>query len=132
MANSKPRMLSPQTARRLICILGLLVIGALVSACGGGGACTAELRTSVLVTVVDQFSAPLSGVTVTYQVNGGTTQSQAHEFNGTYGIAFEVSGLFTIAASKPGYTTSSGSVTVNRDECHVITERITLMLQSGT
>ena len=107
-----------------------------VNACGGGGddgiACTAEARTSVLLTVVDQLNVPLPGVNVTYQVNGGATQIQACETTGRCAIAFEVSGTFSIAASKAGYTPASGTVTVTRDACHVITESLTLTLRSAT
>ena len=115
--------------------LCLIFISA-VSACGGGGddgiACTAEARTSVLLTVVDQLNVPLPGVNVTYQVNGGATQSQRCEITGKCPIAFEVSGVFSIAASKAGYTPASGMVTVSRDVCHVSTESLILTLRSAT
>jgi hypothetical protein len=132
MASSKARLPNPRTATRSIHILGLLVVGTLVGACGDGGTvCTAELRTSVLATVVDQFNAPLAGATATYQVDGGPTQviSCDQFWIGTCLVGYEVSGAFTIAVSRPGYTTSSASVTVDRDECHVITEYVTLVLQ---
>ena len=124
----------------LLCLIGLSA----VSACGGGDegitpssppipstACTTEARTSVLLTAVDHLNAPLPGVNVLYQVNGGTVQNQACESTGTCAIAFEVSGVFSITASKVGYTPASGTVTVTRDECHVITERLTLTLRPG-
>ena len=116
----------------VLCIL--FVSG--VSACGGGKedsiVCTTEARTSLLLTVVDQLNAPLPGVNVTYQVNGGTAQSQACEATGKCAIAFEVSGVFSIAASKAGYTTAPGTVTVTRGVCHVTTESLTLTLRSAT
>jgi hypothetical protein len=71
----------------------------------------------------------LPDVTVNQQVNGRATQSQLSEPSGTCTIALEVSGVFSITASKTGYRASSGTVTVTRDECHVHTERLTLTLQ---
>jgi hypothetical protein len=118
--------------------LGVLVLCALVAACGGGGGggdagvvCTLEARSSVALTVLDASGAPLPGVTVTYQVNGGPTQSQACESNGTCSIGFEVSGTFNLAAAKAGYITNTTAVTVNRDACHVLTERLTLTLRQS-
>lgn len=124
-------MFSPLTATRSIQILGLLVIAALLGACGDGGngtVCTLEARASVVVTVVDQSSAPLSGATATYQVDGGPAQVQACEPNGTCLIGQEVSGVFTIVVTRPGYITSSATVFVNSDQCHVITEYLTQVL----
>ena len=129
----KKRELEP-TSRfmNVLCMLFVLA----VSACGGGEedgiVCTTEARTSVLLTVVDRLNAPLPGVNVTYQVNGGAGQSQACEASGKCAIAFEVSGVFSITASKAGYTTASGTVTVTRDVCHVTTESLTLTLRSAT
>lgn len=119
---------------RFVHILCLLAVSAMASACGGadaGFACTTEARTSVLLTVVDQLGAPLPGVSVRYQVDAGSAQSQACESNGVCAIAFEVSGVFSISATKVGYTSPSGTVTVTRDECHVNTERLTLTLLPG-
>lgn len=133
MANPEQRMRGARAPSRSVHILCLLAVAAMASACGGGGgydgiACTTEARTSVLLTVVDQLGAPLPGVTVMYQVNAGNAQSEACDSNGTCAIAFEVSGVFSITATKVGYTSPSGMVTVTRDECHVITERLTLTL----
>lgn len=112
--------------RNILCLFALSAL----NACGGGEdgiACTTEARPSVLLTVVDQLNAPLPNVTVSYQVNGGTAQSQVCEPTGSCSIAFEVSGVFSISASKTGYRPASGSVTVTRDVCHVNTERLTLI-----
>lgn len=106
-----------------------------LSACGGsadeGIACTTEARTSVLLTVVDQLNVALPGVKVIYQVNGGVAQSQLCEPTGKCAIAFETSGIFLIMASKTGYTSASGMVTVTRDVCHVITESLSLTLSAA-
>ena len=118
---------------RSVHILCLLAVAAIASACGGGNAsdgiaCTTEARTSMVLTVVDQFGAPLPGVTAMYRANAGNAQSEACDSNGKCTIAFEVGGVFAITAAKVGHTSTSATVTVTRDACHVITERLTLTL----
>lgn len=142
MANQHQTTSHVRPTGKFLNVLCLLALSA-VSACGGGDdgiapsppiasiPCTTELRTSVVLTVVDQFNAPLSGVNVRYQVNGGAAQNQVCESTGSCAIAFEVGGVFLITASKVGFTPASGMVTVNRDVCHVITESLTLTLRPG-
>ena len=125
------------SARRLVRILALMFIVQLVGACGEGfigPICTLEARVSVVVTVIDQTNNRLEGATATWQVNGGPTQVQScDQFGiGNCLLAYEVSGVFTFAVSKPGYTPASGTATVKRDECHVITEYMTVVLQPVT
>jgi len=132
MPSIETRIRSAHLTRRLMRVL--LAAAAMLGACGGDEdrieaiACTTEVLTSVLLTVVDPINAPLPGVTATYRVDGGATQSKACEPNGTCAIGEEVSGVFSITASKAGYVPSSVAITVRRDECHVITERLTLTL----
>jgi hypothetical protein len=134
MKKSEPQTPAPSVARGFFHSLVSLALSALVSACGGGDpgdglvVCTTEARTSVLVTVVDQVGASLSGVTVSYRVDGGAAQSQPCDASGACALAFEVSGVFAFTAYKLGYTPLSGKATVKRDACHVITERVTLTL----
>jgi hypothetical protein len=119
-------------ASRTLTLMGLLAVTALFSACGGGAegiVCTLEARTSVLVNVVDPLGAALPGVMVVYRVDGGAAQSQACDSAGLCAVAFEVSGVFALTATKPGYAPASTTVTVTRDVCHVNTERVTLTLR---
>jgi hypothetical protein len=136
MKKSESQTPAASVVRSFIRTLAPLVLAALVSACGGGSGdgsdepvvCTTEARTSVLLMVIDQVGAPLPGVTASYRVDGGAAQSQPCNASGACPLAFEVSGVFAFTASKPGYTSQSGTVTVKRDACHVITERVTLAL----
>ena len=54
-----------------------VVLLVVLHGCGSGDAtfCTADLRTSVVLTVVDIANAPLAGVAVSYQVDGGAAWS---------------------------------------------------------
>ena len=117
---------------RRVRLVGVVLFVALYG-CGRGDTtfCTADLRTSVVLTVVDNANAPLAGATVSYQVDGGAGSSLVCDFpgaTGVCGLGQEIAGAFSIVVSKAGYTSASGSVTVARDECHVITERLTLVL----
>jgi hypothetical protein len=114
-------------------LLTLLTLSVLTTACGGGSgdglACTTEARPSVLLTVVDPQNAPLAGAVATFQVNGGPAQTQACDANGLCALAFELAGDFSISASRTGYLPATGTLRVSRDECHVITARLTLTLR---
>jgi len=83
---------------------------------------------SVILTVVDNTNAPLAGVTVSYQVNGGPALSAACEFTGVCYLGYSNAGAFSIVASKAGYASASASVTVAWGECHLVTEQLTLVL----
>lgn len=116
--------------------LSLIAASALIGGCGSAGeelTCTAEARSSVTLSVVDRFNVPLAGVDVTYQVDGGPVRSPVAgppcEPAVQCALAYEVSGVFFITASKPGYAPASATATVGRDACHVITQLLTLTLQ---
>lgn len=114
-----------------LCLSVLLAL----SACGGGddeGACTAEARASVALTVVDDLSAPVAAADVSYRVDGGATQTLVCGSSGTCNLAYELSGAFAVSASKSGYLPASGTVTVNRDVCNVVTQKLTLTLKRAT
>ena len=108
MKNSEHRQHVRYATHRFINMLGLFALFLAVSACGGGSdgldglVCTTEARTSVVLTVVDQVGTTLPGVAVSYQVNGGPALGQVCDLTGVCQIAFEVSGVFAITASKAG------------------------------
>ncbi|WP_396267225.1 hypothetical protein [Ideonella sp.] len=106
-----------------------------LSACGGGddeGACTAEARVSVVLSIVDDLNAPVAAADVSYRVDGGAAQTLVCGASGACNIANEISGVFAVSASKSGYLPASGTVTVNRDACHVITQKLTLTLKRAS
>lgn len=121
-------------AHRLVRPIAVGALALLMTACGGGStadglACIAEARPSVLLTVVDPQNAPLAGVTASFQVNGGSAQSQACDANGLCALALDLAGEFSISASRSGYLPASGTLRVSRDTCNVITARLTLTLR---
>lgn len=106
---------------------------------GGGGpiACTTEARSSVTVKVVDGMAMPVGDALVTYTVDGGASQN-AECFNPLGGMGnceywvagYEVAGDFVITAtSADGMKTATQMITVAKDQCHVISQSLTLTLQ---
>lgn len=115
-----------------LCLSVLLAL----SACGGGEddavACATEARVSVALTVVDDLNAPVAAADVSYRVDGGAAQTLVCGSSGTCNLAYELSGAFAVSASKSGYLPASGTVTVNRDVCNVVTQKLTLTLKRAT
>lgn len=138
----------PRAKRRASCIapwsgtaraaLMAALMASLTASCGGLGeedgiACTTEVRTSVIVHVVDQAGVPLAGATVTYRVDGGTEQAATcHQTLAActdFQAGQELSGEFGITARRAGFLPASATVTVDRDVCHVQTQQLTLTLR---
>lgn len=82
------------------------------------------------LSVVDSNNNGLPDVSISYQVNGGAVNTQACGPNGTCAIGEDLSGDFSITATKQGYASNSGAVTVGADRCHVRPERLTIVLQT--
>jgi hypothetical protein len=107
-----------------------LAIAAL-SACSGKGdtavACDTSAVASVQVIVTDATANILNGATVTYSVDGGAAAA-CDAFNSQYVCGWEVAGEITVTAEVEGYAPGSQTVTVQKGECHVETENLTLRL----
>ncbi len=118
----------------------IATMGFFLSACGGGGGdeglqgvvCTTEVRSSVVLTVVDVNAAAIPSVLVSYQVNGGPTLSQVCPATGTCSVGQEQSGRFTLSVSKVGFVTAAAEAQVARDLCHVLTEQVRVVLRQAT
>lgn len=114
-----------------VAAVALLVV---LDGCGSGDGqiiCTTEARPSVVLTVIDNANAPLSGVTVSYQVDGGAVMTLTCDSPWAVAVCDlgrETAGSYSIVAMKAGYASATATVFVDRDECHVITERVTLAL----
>ncbi len=133
-----------QVPRKLRCArktmsasLLLATVALFVSACGGGSysdsvACTAEVRASVVINTVDPGAAPIAGAVVIYQINGGPLQTENCPAVGVCSVGSEQSGRFKLTVSKAGYVSQSTEVQVNADDCHVLTERVTVVLRRAT
>jgi hypothetical protein len=115
----------------------LATVALFVSACGGGSnsdgvACTLEARASVIINAVDPGAAPIASAVVTYQINGGPLQTENCPAVGVCSVGSEQSGRFKLTVSKTGYMSQSTEIQVNADECHVLTERVTVVLRRAT
>jgi hypothetical protein len=111
-----------------------LAIFLLLSACGNGTydgvACTTEARSSVDISVLDTLGLPMRDYEVQYQINQGAVQQTSCKTSSPCAIDFEKVGVFSFTVSKSGFQSTSGEVTVSRDVCHVITQRVTLTLKA--
>lgn len=99
-------------------------------------ACTTEARSSVDVSVVDATGAVQKDAKVTFSVDGGADEPA--ECVGPSGggacdawvAGFERTGSFTVKAeSADGTKQASQTVVVTADECHVVSQSMTLTLQ---
>ncbi len=100
----------------------------------GPVACTEEARASVQVTLEDDLGAFPNGVSVTMQP-AGQDEVPCSDFGNTTGevvCGYEIEGDITVRATAPGHGPAEQTVTVGRtdDGCHVVTERVTLVLPS--
>ena len=115
----------------------ITTVALFLSACGGGNdpeivVCTLEARASVVINTVDTGASPIGGATVTYQINDGALKIESCPAAGTCPVGSEQSGRFKLTVSKVGYVSQSTEVQVNADECHVLTERVTVVLRRAT
>ena len=94
--------------------------------------CSTIAMTSVRVTLeaADGSLEPSMAVAVEYAVDGGAFQAC---FNNPETLDFvcgvEEPGSFVVRASAEGYASAEATAEVGSDECHVITEAVTLVLE---
>jgi hypothetical protein len=91
-------------------------------------ACTDQAEASVVLTLLDEAGLPVEGAAVTYQEAGGDPEPCGEDSGGVWVCGMEVSGLLTLAVEAPGYQPQTVDVDVGADECHVITEALTVVL----
>ena len=118
------------TAARLALIV--LVLSPLLPACIPMG-CTQEARAGVSVGVVDAASAqPITNATITLRSRDGAEQvlDADDAFGGRYVGAWEMSGVYDVEVSAPGYATKRlGKVRIDEDSCHVETRSLDVTLE---
>lgn len=102
-----------------------------------GVVCTTEARPSVQVRAVDTRDQPLVGAHVRYRLDGGPEQgaqcvladTDAGVACPTWTAEYERTGTFALEAVAPdGERRAVAETTVQRDECHVITQNVRLVL----
>jgi hypothetical protein len=107
----------------------------MLSACGASQTddvvCTAEVRASVMLTVVDAQNSKLPDVSVSYSIDKASPKTLICASNGECVLEHEVPGEFLITASKAGYLPASARVKVTRSVCHVNTEFVALALNTA-
>lgn len=94
-------------------------------------ACTAEVVASALVSVQAEDGTPLADSVVTYTVDGGATATCDASGTGSHTCGEDEVGQFVFEASAFGFQTQSASVVVEGDECHALTESVTITLPSN-
>jgi len=91
-------------------------------------ACTEEARAGLNVTVSLGAMSSITGEGVTVVAKDGNYTETLTYFNAQDPIfsgAYERSGNYILTVSKEGYQTyTSGVISVKRDECHVIPQKI--------
>lgn len=120
-------------------VLSLIVGVAAIGGCGlitGGGDCTTELRPGIVLEIVDIVTGASPLVPSVITVTDGSFQERyppagvEGEVLPKYWFAFERAGRYSILVQTPGYLDwSTSNIRVRRDECHVMTVRITARLK---
>lgn len=94
-----------------------------------GPVCTDVVMPSVLVTVVGSADEALTDVAVTFHTPDSLIDSPCRDYDGTrWACGDELAGEITVTAIAGGHGEQSETVAVGADECHVITEEVTLAL----
>lgn len=99
----------------------------------GGVDCTTEARSSVSITLLDEAgqnhveATGGAGISATYTVDGGESQTCEAVFDAVV-CGWEQAGDFVIVVDAEGYVPEQREVTVEEDECHVISEVLQIQL----
>ena len=108
---------------------------AVLLAAGLGGcvftpvACTDLAAASTSVMVINELGEPVSGADVRFQtVDMAEQPCQEFGQDGVYTCGYEVSGLLTITVVAEGFEPAQATAEVGADECHVITEDVSVTL----
>ena len=97
-----------------------------------GEDCSAIAIASVFVTLeaADGALDDGSAATVEYSVDGGDfSDCVLNPGTLNYSCGYEEPGSFVVRASADGYVPAEATAEVESDECHVITESVTLVLE---
>lgn len=120
-------------AGRIACAIALVVGAALSGACGpiSSVSCSTELRVSFSVHVVDAHTnAGICNATMTW--NDGS-QTMTYDCDGPPECGYcsgpmEQMGTFHVTVTKPGYQKAETTIVVPGEQCHVITQNVTVHL----
>ena len=130
------RRLGHSTLPRLAVLVVVLTApaGSTLVGCGGTG-CLGNAVQGLQVTVLDgPGGAAVCGATVT-ATDGAYSETLAASPSGGpcyYSGAIERTGVYSLAAIFEGRTATTSNVTVGKDECHVITQDIQMVLPAAS
>lgn len=96
-----------------------------------GTACTEMAAASVMLTVTDANDAEIPGASAEWTGPDGAAGTCDSLGNGTFNCGYEVSGEISVTVSAEGYDDVTKSVVVDHDECHVIGESLTVVLEES-
>lgn len=92
--------------------------------------CDLSAHSSVVLTVTDlDGGEPMSEVFATFTVDGGRSRDCESMGDGSFVCGWEVAGDLVVMAEAEYYLPADATVTVEADDCHVITEQVTLELE---
>lgn len=95
----------------------------------GGVPCTREARASVQVSLASDSGSPVAEATVTWAAASGDAGACEWWPDGdSWVCGWEQQGEVTVTAGAPGHTPAHVVTVVRADECHVVTEQVTLVL----
>lgn len=110
------------------CLLLLPLVGVMSPGCDQGQSCTLESRPSVSLSVVDAETGEDVDATVTFELDGDGPRMPEEGWPGTYVLASEQEGTFSVTISADGYETVMEEYEVGADGCHVDTVEDTIEL----
>jgi hypothetical protein len=131
------QLMTSESIRAFSAILIALMPGMNTSEPNRMNRCTASIEPAIAVTVSDaRTGSPLEA---TIFVEDGNFQEQL-SFRGVtgasqiiYGGAFERPGVYTVKVSRSGYEGAVlRDIKVTKDECHVVTQNLTVALSPST
>lgn len=117
---------------RRLASLSIVAVAATLTGCESLVDCTTDARASVQLTVVDSSGAAIAGASATYTIEDEdwpAPQPCEDMGGGTLVCGWEVDDTFHIEVTAPGYASETLELDVFADECHVITEQVTVTLQ---
>ncbi|MBI5472522.1 MAG: hypothetical protein HY961_09275 [Ignavibacteriae bacterium] len=119
---------------RVSCVLLLLQAVSCREELNSDRACTLEARAGMQVDIRDaSTNLPAASAAIVLAHDGAYTDTlrgfPLADSLTVYGV-FERPGIYTLIISKQGYQTwMQDNIVVNKDECHVITAKVTAMLE---
>lgn len=92
--------------------------------------CTDIAVSSTAITLENEAGDPVLGADVRFRTDE-LAEQPCDEFDGTYTCGFEIAGELIITIEADGFEPAEVTVEVGSDECHVITEELSVTLTTA-